>query len=88
MIILQSKGMVRRILRRLRRILQWYNDDDNYNKNNKKQQLYEVFANSCYKIVSPILLQKLINDFGICKHQKHFSGTLLLFEDVSHGIEN
>ena len=63
-------------------------DNENYNENNEQQQLPEGFVNSCYKIVSPILLQKLINDFGICKHQKHFSGTLLLFEDVSHGIEN
>ena len=31
-------------------------DDD---KNNEQQQLLEGFANSCYKIVSPILLQKL-----------------------------
>ena len=39
------------------------NDDGNYNENNEQQQLSEGFANSCYKIVSPILLQELINDF-------------------------
>ena len=39
----------------------------------------EDFANSCDKIVSPILLQELINDFAVCKH---WSGTLLLVEDV------
>ena len=38
--------------------------------------------NSCYKIVSPILIQKLINEFAVCKHQKHCSGTVLLVEVV------
>ena len=50
------------------------------NENNEQQQLLEGFANSCCKIVSPILVQKLINDFAICKD---YSGTLLLVEDVS-----
>ena len=49
-------------------------------ENNEQQQLSEGFANSCYKIVSPILLQELINDFAVCKHG---SGTLLLVEDVT-----
>ena len=35
--------------------------------NNKQQQLSEGFANSCYKIVSPILLQELIHNFVVCK---------------------
>ena len=57
------------------------NDDhDNYNENNEQQQLSEVFVNNCCKIVSPILLQKLINEFVVCKH---CSGTLLLVEDVT-----
>ena len=56
------------------------------NENNEHQQLPEGFSNSCYKIVTPILLQKLINDFAVCKHQKHYSGTLLLAGDVSHGF--
>ena len=43
-------------------------DDESYNENNEQQQLREGFANSCYKIVSPVLLQKLINDFAVCKH--------------------
>ena len=60
------------------------NDDESYNENNEQQQLQEGFVNSCYKIVSPILLQKLINDFAVWKHQKHFSGTLLLAEDVKN----
>ena len=47
-----------------------------------------VFANSCYNIVTPILLKKLINDFAVCKHQKHCSRTLLLAEDVSHSFGN
>ena len=64
------------------------NDDETYNENNEQQQLLEVFANKCYKIVSPILLQKLINNFGACKHQKHCSETLLLLDDVSHGFGN
>ena len=56
-------------------------------ENNEQQQLFEGFANSCYKIVSPILLQELINDFAVCKH---CSGTLLLVEDVtsSHSFGN
>ena len=33
------------------------NDDESYNENNEQHQLPEGFANSCYKIVSPILLQ-------------------------------
>ena len=55
--------------------------------NNEQQQLFEGFANSCKKIVSPILLQELINDFTACKQR---SGTLLLAEDVtsSHGLGN
>ena len=54
---------------------------------NEQQQLSEGFANSCYKIVSPILLQELINDFVVCKH---CGGTLLLSENVtsSHGFGN
>ena len=64
------------------------NDDETYNENNEQQQLLEVFANKCYKIVSPILLQKLIHNFGVCKHQKHCSETLLLLDDVSHGFGN
>ena len=47
-------------------------------ENNEQQQLSEGFANSCYKIVSPMLLQELIKDFAVCKH---CSGTL--FEDVT-----
>ena len=49
------------------------------------KQLPEGFVNSCYKIVSPILLQELINDFIVCKH---CDGTLLLVEDVNHGFGN
>ena len=40
-------------------------------------------SSSYYKIVSTILLQKLINDFAVCKH---YSGTCLLVEDFSHGF--
>ena len=54
-----------------------------FSENNEQQQLLEGFANSCYKIVSPILLQKLINDFAVCKHDNL---TLLLDEDVSLGF--
>ena len=56
-------------------------------ENNKEQQLSEGFANSCYKIVSPVLLQELNNNFAVCQH---CSGTLLLVEDVtsSHGLGN
>ena len=60
-------------------------DEDNYNKNNEKQQLSEGFANSCYKIVSPILLQELINDFAVCKH---CTGPLLPVEDGNHAKNN
>ena len=51
-------------------------------KNNEKLQVSEGFANSCYKIVSLILLQELINDFAICKH---CSETPLRLEDVTSG---
>ena len=56
-------------------------------ENNEQQQLSEGFANSCHKIVSPVLLQELIKDFSVCKY---CSGTLLLVEDVtsSHGFGN
>ena len=64
------------------------NDEESYNENNGQQQLQECFANSCYKIVTPIFLQKLNNDFAVCKHQKHCSRTLLLPEDVSHVFGN
>ena len=53
------------------------------NENNEQQQLPEGFANSSYKIVSPILLQKLINDSAV---SKHYRGTLLLVEGVSYGF--
>ena len=56
------------------------NNDESCNKNNEQQL---GLANICYKIVSPILLQKIINDFAVCKH---YSGTLLLVEDVNHGF--
>ena len=56
-----------------------------YNESNEQQQLPEGFANSYYKIVSPILLQKLINGCALCKH---YSGTVLLVEDVSHDVGN
>ena len=61
-------------------------DDESYYENNGRQQLPEGFVNSCYKLLTPILLQKLINDFSVCKHQKHCSGTLLLAEKLSHGL--
>ena len=56
-------------------------------KIDEEQQLSEGFANSCYKIVSPVLLQELNNNFAVCQH---CSGTLLLVEDVtsSHGLGN
>ena len=60
------------------------NNDGSYNENNEQQWLQEGFANSCCKIVSPILLQNLINDFAICKH---YSGTPLLVEDVRQVLE-
>ena len=53
-------------------------------ENTEQQQLSEGFANICYNIASPILLQELINDFEVCKH---CSGTLLLVED-SHDFGN
>ena len=55
--------------------------------NNEQQQLSEGFANSYCEIVSPILLQELVNNFAVCKH---YSGTLLLVEDAtsSHDFVN
>ena len=49
-------------------------------ENNEQQQLPEGFTKSCYKKLSPIFPQELINDFAVCKH---CSGTLLLVEDVT-----
>ena len=54
-------------------------------ESNEQQQLSEGFANICYKINSPILLQELINDSAVvCKHCIQ---TLLLVED-SHDFGN
>ena len=61
------------------------NDNESNDGNNEQQQLPEGFANSCYKIVSPILLRKLIDTFAI---SKHCNETPLLVEDVSHGFRN
>ena len=63
------------------------NADQSYDENNEQQELPEGFGNGCYKIVSPILLQKLINDFAVCEHQKHCTETLSLVEDISHSFE-
>ena len=56
-------------------------------ENNEQQKLSEGFANSCYTIATPILLQELINNFAI---YKRCSETLLLVEDVisSHSFGN
>ena len=56
-------------------------------ENNEQQPFSEGFGNSCHKIVSPILLQDLLNDFVVCKH---CSGTSLVAEDVTsrHGFGN
>ena len=51
------------------------------NENNEQQQLQEGFANICYKIVLPILLQKLIKLLV-------FKVLNLLVEDVGHGFLN
>ena len=49
-------------------------------ENNEQKQLSEGFPNSCYKIVSPILLQESVNDIDVFKHS---SRTLLLVENVT-----
>ena len=36
-------------------------------ESNAQEQLSEGFSNDFYKIVSPVLLQELINHFAICK---------------------
>ena len=56
------------------------NDNENYNENNEQQLLSKCFDNNCYKIVSPVLLQEIINDFVV---YKHCSGTLLLVQKQS-----
>ena len=63
------------------------NDEDFY-ENNGRQQWPAGFVNSCYKLVTPILLQKLMNDFSVCKHQKHCSRTLLLAEELIDNLGN
>ena len=63
------------------------NDGDNHNENNDQQQLPEGFANSCYKIVSPILPPELISNFAVCKGCSCYcSGPLLLAVNLSHGF--
>ena len=52
-------------------------------KNNEQQQLSEGFANVCYKMVSPILQQELINDFAICKHCSAVEHFYLLLKIVT-----
>ena len=56
-------------------------------ENNEQQQLSEGFENSPSKIVWPILLQELFNNFAVCKHGIK---TLLLVQYVtsSHGFGN
>ena len=57
------------------------NDDENYYENYEQQQLPEDFSNNWNALVSPILLQELINnDFAVCRY---CSGTPLLVEDVA-----
>ena len=64
----------------------FYNGYESDNdENNEQQQLLKGFANSCCKIVSPVFLQKLINECEVCKH---YSRTLLIVEDVSNGFGN
>ena len=53
--------------------------------NENNEQLPKGLAISCYKTVSLIILQKLISDFAVWKHCRR---TLLLVEDVSHGLGN
>ena len=54
-------------------------------ENNEQHQLSEVCANCCCKIVSPILVQKLINDFVVCKN---CSGTLVEYVTSWDGFGN
>ena len=49
-------------------------------ENNEQQQFSEGFENSLWKIISPILLQELINNFAVCKH---CIGTLLFVQGVT-----
>ena len=66
------------------------NDDESYNENNEQQHLPKGFAKSCNKMVSKktkkLILQKLINDFVVYKHQKHCSGKPSHAEDANHGF--
>ena len=47
------------------------NDDEIYNENNEQQQVSEDFANNYCKMISPVLLQELINDPAL-NHQPPF----------------
>ena len=55
----------------------FYNNSDSdsgtYNESSsdgddEQEEVCESFNNSSLKIVSPLLLQELINDFAVCKH--------------------
>ena len=41
------------------------NDDESYHENNEQQQLQEGFANSCYKIVPPVLYFIILNTIDL-----------------------
>ena len=53
------------------------NDNENYNRNDEKQEFSFGFAHDCYKIVPPILLKDVMNDFLVCRH---CSGTFILVQ--------
>ena len=56
-------------------------------ENNEQQQLSVDILLVVATTVFPVLLQEQINDFVVCKH---YSGTLLLNEDITsnHGFGN
>ena len=73
----------------------FYNDDDSESEtydnesssdgDDEKEKVCESLNNNRLKIVPPLLLQELINDFAVCKH---CGEKILLWEDMvgSHGF--
>ena len=62
-----------------------YDNESSSDVDDEQEEVCKSFNNNSLKIVSSLLLQKLINDFAVCKH---CGGKILPCEDMvsSHGF--
>ena len=62
-----------------------YDNESSSDGNDEQEEACKSFNNNSLKIVSPLLLQKLINNFAVCQH---CGGKILPCEDMvsSHGF--